>query len=272
MNLKLKDQSRGVLLFAFNTDIDYVKIADLNAKCITKFLNLPITLVTDLDSITDFKYDKIIRINQSRSNSRILKGKGTVEWKNVDRYLAYELSPYDHTLVLDVDYFIFNDSLLKLFELDHDYRLSYNMISIKGDTEFNYMNSSSLPQVWATAFIFQKTLKSKTFFQLIERIQLNYDYYRTLFEIRDTNFRNDFAFSIANIIVNGYCIDNTYNIPWPIVNIDESINSMDTNNRFLIVKTSQSAFVCPKHNMHVMSKDYLSTENFQNFIGKILNG
>ena len=47
-------------------------------------------------------------------------------WNNVDRHMAYELSPYDVTLVMDIDYFPFTDNLRQLLEVEHDFIISKN--------------------------------------------------------------------------------------------------------------------------------------------------
>ena len=40
--------TQGILIFAFNSDgVDYVKMAILSAKRAKKFLNKPVSLVTD---------------------------------------------------------------------------------------------------------------------------------------------------------------------------------------------------------------------------------
>ena len=50
---------------------------------------------------------------------------------------------------------------------------------------------------WATVFYFCKNKLSKVFFDLIEHVQDNWNYYRLCYQIQENNFRNDFAFSIA---------------------------------------------------------------------------
>ena len=55
---------KGVLLFAFNNDIvDYYEMAVATAKRINHFLNLPVTIVTDeesLPAIQSYAFDKVI--------------------------------------------------------------------------------------------------------------------------------------------------------------------------------------------------------------------
>ena len=100
---------------AFNSPkVDYYAMAEFTAKRINHFLNLPVTLITNKESIPDFadyKFDKIITINSDPTNTF----RDTV-WLNKGRYRAYELSPYDETLLLDVDYMVNSDRLLNVFD------------------------------------------------------------------------------------------------------------------------------------------------------------
>lgn len=267
------EKSKGVLLFAFKSKrVDYVAIADQTSRLIQKYLNLPITLVTDHDAEPTFNYDKIIRASSREGNTRNDKDNNVYEWKNLDRYMAYELSPYHTTLLCDVDYAVFDSSLLKLFDQEYDYKLMYNTQTPK---EFNYdeMGPASLPMVWATVVLFKKTNKAKLFFDLIGRIQRNYYYYRLLFKIRDGNYRNDFAFSMANIIMSGYTISKENSIPWTMTTIDQNVESMHLKNKFLVVKykDNKTADVLSAQNLHIMDKSFLTSDNFKSIIDEVCN-
>ena len=106
--------NRGVLLFAQNNaEIDYVKLATFSARQIKKFLDVPVSIVTDsLDAVTDPEvFDKIILIDaQLEQNSRFFYDgsdkHSKLVWKNGARSNCYNLTPYDETLVIDVDYVV----------------------------------------------------------------------------------------------------------------------------------------------------------------------
>jgi hypothetical protein len=273
MNLNESEKSNGVLLFAFNSSrVNYVEIADRTSRLIDKHLKLPITLVTDYDADPKFRYDQIIRSASKSGNTRNDRDNNVYEWRNLDRYLAYELSPYDTTLLCDVDYAMFDNSLLKLFDQDYDYKLMYHTQTPK---EFNCdeMGATSLPMVWATVALFKKTDKSKLFFDLIGRIQRNYGYYRLLFKIRDGNYRNDFAFSMANIIINGYSIPKDINIPWTMTTIDQNIGTMELKDNYIVLKYKENtvADILAKQNLHIMDKHFLVSENFKSIVDKACN-
>jgi hypothetical protein len=263
------EKSRGVVLFAFNTDkVDYVKIADESSRLIAKNLKLPITLITDEGAVPVFCYDRVIKVKSKDGNYRLDKDNSLIEWKNFDRYSAFYLSPYEETLLIDTDYLVLDDTLLKLFDQLYDYRLMYKMQTPAGISD-EEMGPSSLPLVWATVVLFKKTKKSKLFFDLIHRIQKNYSYYKNLYRMRDTSYRNDHAFSIANIILNGYALDEHSSIPWPMLTIKDDVHQIEIKDPFLIIRTNHQATVILPQNLHIMDKNYLTTNNFREFVNKV---
>jgi len=103
--------TRGVILFAFNSPkYDYYEMAVAAAKRINHFLKLPVTVVTDVESVreTDYQFDKTIITIPDKNNKR-----DWGVWINKGRYKAFEFSPYDETLLLDTDYMVNSDKLLK---------------------------------------------------------------------------------------------------------------------------------------------------------------
>lgn len=250
-NLNVQEKSRGVVLFAFNTStINYEKIAERSARLIKHILNLPVTIITEKD------------VDNTLKN---FKNSDQLEWRNGDRYRAYNLSPYDETLLLDSDYLTLDDSLLKLFDQEFDYRLQHHneMISVTNDFK---MGVIGLPYVWATVVFFRKTVKAKLFFELVARIQHNYNYYRRLYHISSGSFRNDYAFAIANNILNGYDLGINQSIPWTMLTIDKNINAIEIKNSKLIIRQDDQAYVLSKQNIHIMDKQYLLSDSHEKFL------
>ena len=131
-NSKNNVKSNGVVLFAFNTDVDYVKIADQTSKLIAHNLKLPVTLITGPDTKPRFEYDQVIRVDPVEGNIRLNADMEEVKWNNFGRYLAYRLSPYDTTILLDTDYLVLDNSLLTLLKTNHDYLLQYHNVTDQG--------------------------------------------------------------------------------------------------------------------------------------------
>lgn len=265
-NSNASAKSKGVVLFAFNTNTDYVSIADNASRLTSRNLNLPITLITDQDSNPTFNYDKVIRLDSESGNVKLDVNFQQVSWKNFGRYSAYELSPYDNTLLLDVDYLVLDDKLLLLMDLDKDYLFHYTSNSHKS-TLYPLMGETSLPFIWATVIAFKKCNKTQMLFELVKKIQNNYSYYRALYNIRERNFRNDYAFAIANIILNGYAIDLRNSIPWPLLTIDEPIISLTKNSdSYFNMYLKDDRVVVSKQNIHIMDKRYLQSDQFKQFV------
>lgn len=247
------EKSRGVVIFANNTSqIDYVKIAEINAKLIKQYLGLPTTILSN---------------TAQGSNRRFSTDTGSfVHWNNLGRYQAYELSPYDETLLLDADYLIFDNNLLKLFDTDQDYLLFDKNIYINKQNIDSTMGPYSLPFIWATAVMFRKTTKSQQLFELVSKVQRNYGYYRALYNIREGNFRNDYAFAIADNILNGYIVDTSRHAPWSITTFAGPITEFTVSNTSIVVKDGSRAFVLPKQSLHIMSKEFLTSGHLEKII------
>jgi hypothetical protein len=250
-NLNASAKSRGVLVFAYNTStVDYEKIAEQAARLITHNLNLPVTVISG---------------QVTHENYRTGYAHGT-QWNNLDRYRAYELSPYDETILLDTDYLVLDDSLLKIIDTTNDYQLM-----TRSQTPTETMNGDmgilSINYVWATAVVFKKTTKSKLLFDLVGRIQRNYDYYRKLYNIREYNFRNDYAFAIADNIVNGYA--PSQGIPWTMLTIDKLVKRIEIKNNNIVIREENSAQVVSRQNIHVMDKLYLQSDDYIHFVDQI---
>tara|TARA_R110000822_G_scaffold53073_2_gene136955 strand:+ start:98 stop:922 length:825 start_codon:yes stop_codon:yes gene_type:complete len=267
-NSSESEKSKGVVVFAFNTQlVDYVAIADLTSRLTSKFLKLPITLITDLDADPKFDYDNVIRVEYAGNNFRPVNHGGTTEWKNFGRYLAYELSPYDETILLDGDYLTLDDSLLKLWHSPFDYKLMYNSTTPDGRIN-NKMSTHGLDYVWATVVLFRKTTKSKMLFDFIGKIQRNYPYYKTLYN-GDGSYRNDYAFAIADMVLNGYSINQQQGIPWEMMTIENPVSDIIIKGDKLLVREYERAVVTPWQNLHIMDKKYLQHEYFARFVNEV---
>ena len=248
-------KSKGVVLFAVNTaTVDYVRIAEQAARLIKHTLNLPTTIITDPGV-------------PSLSNYRTGHAGGT-EWKNGGRYRAYELSPYDETILLDSDYLQFDSSLLTILETTVDYKLMHYNQSPQQSMSGN-MGQLSLDYVWATAITFKRTDKTQMLFDLVGRIERNYAYYQKLYHLRERNFRNDYAFAIANNIINGYTTNTTQSIPFTMLTLDKLIKNIEITGKKMIIREENSAHVIAKQNVHIMDKDYLLSADFDRLVDTV---
>lgn len=229
---------RGVLLFAFNSPtVDYFNMAVFTAKRANLFLNLPVTVVTDYAtdlSKYNYKFDKVIRIESDYSNK-----KNKEVWINKGRYQAYDLSPYDETLLIDVDYVINSNQLNKIFEIYDDFMCPKDVRYLLHETSYKEnISEHSYPLLWATIIAFKKTNRTKHIFECMRMVQENYDHYVNLHGILGYTFRNDFALTIALRIVNGQTEDPTDYMPWDLLHVSKDIEvHRMTDTKYLAIET-----------------------------------
>jgi len=269
--------TKGVLLFASNNpQVDYIKQAIYCAKRIKQFLNLPVAIATpNGDYLTNqFPFyksyiDKIINIEATNSNQvrRFRDGvysEKRLEWNNLSRADCYELTPFDQTIVMDTDYLICNSHLKTVFNTKEHIMLYKDYIDVgynRTNTGLDMVSDKSIPMYWATVFYFDKSPMSQMFFNLVKHIKENWNFYRLTYQISQGNYRNDFAFSIAIHIINGF-----EKREWPktlpgkmylTVDYDVLYEAYDNTFKFLIDNTmsgNYSAASIKDCNIHIMNK------------------
>jgi len=211
--------SKGVLIFAYNSKLDYVSIATVAAKLVRKHLDLPVTLVTNAQ-VDDSVFDQIIiQENTGTAYDRVFNfssGREKVQWHNQNRSNAYELSPYDQTLLLDADYLVFDSSLKKLFDTNLEFACYDNVSDISGQQDLQLgarVGNPGIPMQWATVVYFTKNLLAASIFKFMQSIKKNYLYYASAYNFGAELFRNDYTLSIALQALTGYNTSNFSAIP-----------------------------------------------------------
>jgi hypothetical protein len=207
--------TQGVLLFAQNNqDVDYVAIANLAAIKVKEHLRVPVSVVTN-DPVADhYVFDQVISVYDNSYSTKYFYDGATskkLHWKNSSRVQCFNLSPYDETLVIDVDYIINSNTLSYCWNQPRDfliYQKSFDLAPWRDAAEFKYVSDFSIPFYWATVFFFRKTLVTEGFFTIVDDIKSNWTYYKALHQIHSTTFRNDLAFSIALHMMNGMAADS----------------------------------------------------------------
>lgn len=244
---------KGALLFAFNNGVvDYYEMAVRTAKRIQHFLNIPISVVTDESTIVskyDNPFDKILFIEPDTSN---VKGKNA--WINKGRYNAYDLSPYDETLLLDTDYLVNSPQLLQAFNICTDFVCpNTTHFLFHPNTLQDQMSPTSFQTLWATVIVFRKTNKSKQLFECMKMVQENYMHYVNLYNMYSVMFRNDYALTISHRIVNGHYDDRSNYIPWSLVHAGSDIEIHKVHDEPF--NTEYVAFRKTKRNEYIKLRD-----------------
>jgi len=270
--------NRGVVLFAFNNaSVDYIKQAIYCAKRVKKYLQLPVQVITDdVDHIKTFPfYEKYVDIvtyqpaplSTTKTFNNGLYTSKKLQWKNSARNSAYELSVFDNTLVIDTDLLVSNNKLLSCFDTLEDFMIAnhYNLVNNKTENSFNRISDKTISMYWATILYFTKSATAKTVFDLVSHIKENYNYYRTVYDIVETKFRNDFAFSIAVHMMRGF--ENSTQWPkqlpsdmWVSTDKDILINVTDNTIKLLSHRSYDYLPVNLKDaTVHVMNKFSLNS-------------
>ena len=84
------------------------------------------------------------------------------------------MTPYDQTLVLDVDYVVSSDQLLALFDTDQDFLCHDQAWDVTGVTDYSGLNSfgrNRMPMSWATVMYFRRGQTAAMIFDLMSMVR-----------------------------------------------------------------------------------------------------
>lgn len=246
---------KGVLLFAHNNrEVDYALLSIISGGLAKKYLNVPVSLVTDTETKEWMKtsgvlekaeqvFDKIILTKRIDNNNLRKLNDGSqsklIPFLNATRYQAYDLTPYDRTLLIDSDFLIFSDRLSEYWDHRASVLIGHSVNDIVGD-RIGYLDktvSETGPHLyWATTVMFSKDKEAETFFKLLETISNEYEVFGDLYRFNIKQFRNDIVFSVAKHIMDGFNIDDCDSLP-PLLTVqdrDMLIKVTDSKLHFLI--------------------------------------
>lgn len=214
----------GALIFAFNNEqTDYLAMAEWSAQNIRKHLGIPVAVVTDVGNTSrNTAFDRVITASPVSGGTRYFEDyQASVTWHNAGRTDAYNLTPWDQTLVLDADYVVASDQLKTLLNSNQDFLAHASAYDITGVDDFVGLNQYSefhMPMSWATVMMFRRSKHAELIFDCMNMIKANWQHYRNLYKIAGPTYRNDYALSIALNIVNGQTLQ--YNsIPWSLASV-----------------------------------------------------
>lgn len=211
--------TRGVLLYAYNSaSTDYFSMARWTAARVARFLDLPVSVVTDTQSLESnsvhSEFDRVIIHTAQQNNSR--QGR---PWHNLDRCRALELSPYDSTLLLDVDYVINSPRLLDLWRLDSDLVCHWDSRYLFENTASERLHAQGPQSAWATVVRFERTQRVQDIFYLWAQVQDNYEHYSNIYHFQPWTVRNDYALTIAVRTAQGQQPRPEDAIPWRLQHV-----------------------------------------------------
>lgn len=244
----------GAVLFAYNNQLtDYLKLAAWSADNIRRHLNIPVAVITD-KILPVHNFDKVIVTETPAPNIRHFNDyDSSASWYNSSRPSIFELTPWNETLLLDVDYVVASNNLTKLFKLKKDFfshRLAFDLVQQNNFEGLNYFGTYKMPQWWATVMYFSRCKQAEMIFYMMNMIKNNWDHYRNLYQIGRSIYRNDYALSIALNTTNGH-IPPTQNIPWSLATVMPEHN---------LSKLAQDQYRI-EYNTHDKKKKYITISN-----------
>ncbi len=257
--------SKGALLLATQHDsIDYIGMAKLSAALIEKYLDI----------------DTHIHIGkQVQGNVRSFKWADgsveTVQWYNNDRPYAYDLSPFDETLLVDVDYFTFNNSLKHVFGGNSEflcYKEAWDVTQTGTLNSEYYMTRNGLPMLWATVVYFRKSQLAHNIFESMKMIRNSWAYYSKLYGFKASKYRNDYALTIAHQLMNGYTTNtNVFDHALCSLGTEDTIYDVKDNKLFIQYRhgANTNALRIRDTNLHCMNKKCLQQEHILQGLWKI---
>ena len=244
----------GILIYNFPSHIDYTSIAErCVAQCKTHLPNIPIMSVGSPISGVDNHY----QLDTPQHNKKVFGNKSKT-WYNLARHLSLQISPWYRTVVIDSDYMIMTNQLLKLFASDQQILMHREWYDITNDSvETMSVGKSAIDMMWATVLKFDRTTEVEQFFDNWQKVIANYFYYAKLFSFSPHVIRNDFAVSIAlKQLLNFGSVDHCV-IPWSIHTTRDSVDVKHIQNSSITLTDAKGDFTVA-FDCHVLHKESLA--------------
>lgn len=269
----------GVLIFAHNSEhVDYAQMALIAGGLAKKNLNVPVSLVTDGPTIEWMKtsniynksievFENIIEIESPKSVNKRKLHDGTdskmVPFVNDSRVLAYDITPYDKTLLIDSDFLVFSSAL-------NEYWTSDGVLISQASADLYeknragqhdlYVSDTGIHLYWATTVMFTKNETGRRFFDLLKFVKDHYQYYGDLFRFSTNQYRNDISFSVTKHILDGFETDTNQTLPPVLTTLDRDIlHSVDSNGKLTFLLNGNMdlnfcAATISNTDIHIMNK------------------
>ena len=284
--MKKESNSRGVIMFAHNnTEIDYFRLAVVNALLVQKNLGIKnVTVVTDPHSLKQGEktlgkrlikkaINNIVVVDKDKRfkalNQRLYKDTSHTSkylpFYNVNRCDAYKISPYDETLLIDVDYLILSDTLNHCWGHNNELMMNWKYQDImyeRKDPSLARLNDMGITMYWATVVYFRKTEYVESFFNIVSHVKNNPQFYKDLYKWQGTLYRNDYSFSIAAHMMSGFVDKGIPQLPTTLYksfDTDDIHSAIDENTIVMYLEKPRSPgdFMLTKWqgiDLHIMNK------------------
>ena len=282
-----KPIKNGVCMFAYNNkEIDYAKLAVIAALHVkANMKNNKVALICDQGTAgyiehgiekrlvnAAFNYIIIDEIDDNIKNTRVHHDSPwytfSAPFKNHNKHKIFEYSPFDRTLLIDIDYFISNSNLDAVFETDAPLSMYNHALNLEFKVPHQdevRLQPYGVDMWWSTVVYFDKSDFCKLFFDLWGHIRDNYDFYKFRYGFPGTLYRTDYAVSIAIHILNGM-MDNdslVQTLPGKFMRYmdqKDDLVEVQGKNKLLFLSNNREEnwkdllVQCTNENVHLMNK------------------
>lgn len=214
--------SKGVLLFAHdNKVLDYHKLVIPCAFYIKKHLGVAVAVATDSETRkliealpgSDGLIDQYIPVEHTEGNGKRnyhthdgnIDAMKSGEFRNKSRIDMYDLTPFDETIYMDLDYIVCDDSLNRVWGSQAPIRMNHEIVALTNEHTSNetHVHPLGITMYWSTVMYFRKSEEAKAMFDGVRYIKHNYRYFARVYRFYPNLFRNDIALSIMAHCLNG---------------------------------------------------------------------
>lgn len=255
--MEYEKNSKGYLYYAFNnTETEYLKLAISSALTGRYYIdNFQATVITDEHSVkclnetnkrllkkcfenilVEDKIQKYSKLGQKNRNNSTRNN-----WYNTTRTNAFTNSKYEQTILVDADYIFQNNKTNLLWSSKTPIRINKDVIPLSNKKpNCEMVGKFTIPLYWATLVYFDRSDFSEQFFNLVNHIQENYEFYCVLYQIYNQQYRNDHTFSIALHMMNGFRTPGSeYELPFKYIMTtrEDIIHQLDIGSTRFLVRT-----------------------------------
>lgn len=263
-------------MFAYDSGpLSYGTMALANASLLRVNCKASVALVTDQTTLTNLKkthgnlldrfdhiiIDEVDRAVPLRSFSDTRYSSEEVPYINTNRSSAFDLTPFDETILLDVDYLMLDPTMDLAWGSTDDFMCNNRLLDMDYQQHVERFHDMGIPTYWATAVYFRKTDRVSRIFEHMRFIRENYDYYMDIYGFNHgPYFRNDFALSITLHEMNGFVEEDAVtSLPIDHIFVGDpydDIHDFDEGSLLITTERSQDQIIPHRisRNIHVMNK------------------
>jgi len=109
---------------------------------------------------------------------------------------------------------------------------------------------------WATVMFFNKSKYANTFFNTMQMIQQNYKHYSEIFNFASSPYRNDYALSITDNLLNGHYLNKNHEIPWNLMAVlpNDYVVKLAEDTYKILYNDKTNRVIVKNIDIHVMGK------------------